>query len=67
VCTALSEEQEMVVNQALQGGLADQVFVEAFKLQIRRCDIATLCDRTWLNDQVYDFYVCIWGDILWKL
>jgi len=54
----------MVVNQALQGGLADQVFVEAFKLQIRRCDIATLCDRTWLNDQVYDFYVCIWGDIL---
>jgi len=49
----------MVLNQALQGESADQVFVEAFKLQICRCDIATLSGRKWLNDMVVGVVVVV--------
>jgi len=48
----LNGEQEMVVNQAVRGGSADQVLVEGFKLQICRRDIVTLSGLNWLNDEV---------------
>lgn len=50
--TELTDEQEAVVNRSLKGGPADQVLVEAFRLQICRRDIATLFGLNWLNDEV---------------
>lgn len=53
----LSDEQEMIVTQALRGGSSDQVLVEGFKLQICRRDIFTLSGLNWLNDEVINFYM----------
>jgi len=55
----LNEEQEMVVNQAVRGGSADQVLVEGFKLQICRRDIVTLSGLNWLNDEVCVSYLAL--------
>jgi len=55
----LNEEQEMVVNQAVRGGSADQVLVEGFKLQICRRDIVTLSGLNWLNDEVCVSYLTL--------
>lgn len=54
IVAELSEEGEAVVNRALEGGPADQVLVEGFKLQISRRDIITLSGLNWLNDEVSD-------------
>ncbi|PVD30722.1 hypothetical protein C0Q70_09997 [Pomacea canaliculata] len=53
----LTEEMERVINKAFDGGPPTQILSEAFRLQIRRSDIATLHGLNWLNDEVINFYM----------
>lgn len=49
---------ERVINKAFDGGPPTQILSEAFRLQIRRSDIATLHGLNWLNDEVSKCTLC---------
>ncbi|XP_055494171.1 sentrin-specific protease 2-like [Leucoraja erinacea] len=47
------------VRKALDYGELDEVVSTGFKLKITRKDISTLCNYSWLNDEVINFYMCL--------
>ncbi|XP_078259869.1 sentrin-specific protease 2-like [Rhinoraja longicauda] len=47
------------VRRALDYGEPDEVVSTGFKLKITRKDISTLCNYSWLNDEVINFYMCL--------
>ncbi|XP_078407762.1 sentrin-specific protease 2-like isoform X1 [Cetorhinus maximus] len=47
------------VRKALDYGEPDEVLSTGFKLRITRKDIGTLCNFSWLNDEVINFYMCL--------
>ncbi|XP_013178767.1 PREDICTED: sentrin-specific protease 1-like isoform X1 [Papilio xuthus] len=53
----LSPEQEQLIKRALGPGPLDQVFVQKFRMSIRRRDLQTLSGLNWLNDEVINFYM----------
>ncbi|XP_078084969.1 sentrin-specific protease 2-like isoform X3 [Mustelus asterias] len=50
----LTERMVEAVRKALDCGEPDEVLSTGFKLRITRKDIGTLCNHSWLNDEVAD-------------
>ncbi|XP_055845072.1 uncharacterized protein LOC129911334 isoform X2 [Episyrphus balteatus] len=55
----ITPEHEAIIKGALFGGPADQMLISKFNMSITRRDIATLMGKTWLNDEVINFYMCL--------
>lgn len=53
----LTPEHEAIIKNAVFGGSADQMLISKFNMSITRRDIATLLGKTWLNDEVINFYM----------
>lgn len=53
----LTEEQDALVDNALNGMRQDELLVDEFNIPIRRRDIETLAGLNWLNDEVIFFYM----------
>uniref|UniRef100_UPI00398EB149 LOW QUALITY PROTEIN: sentrin-specific protease 2 n=1 Tax=Pristiophorus japonicus TaxID=55135 RepID=UPI00398EB149 len=54
-----TEKMAEEVRKALDYGEPDEVLSTGFKLRITRKDISTLCNYSWLNDEVINFYMCL--------
>ncbi|KAG4106626.1 cysteine proteinase [Neocallimastix lanati (nom. inval.)] len=52
----LSDEALEEINYAKGQGPADEILIEGFNIPIKRCDIRTLINGKWLNDEVINFY-----------
>ena len=48
----LTEEMEAKIDRALVPNPRDEVLSDHLRLSVRRADIQTLADSTWLNDEV---------------
>lgn len=53
----LTPEHEAIIKNAAFGGPADQMLISKFSMSITRRDISTLLGKTWLNDEVINFYM----------
>lgn len=53
----LTPEHEAIIKTAVFGGPPDQMLISKFNMSITRRDIATLLGKTWLNDEVINFYM----------
>ena len=53
----LTADMQNVINAALIPRPPSEVLVEAFGLSIKRHDMHTLADRSWLNCEVINFYM----------
>jgi sentrin-specific protease 1 len=53
----LTQDMEEMIQNALYPHPPNEVLVEAFRLQIKRCDMNTLAGLNWLNDEVINFYM----------
>ena len=51
----ITSEMKSVIGRAL--ATEEEVLVSANKIDIRKADIATLCEPNWLNDSIIDFYM----------
>ncbi|XP_055910942.1 sentrin-specific protease 1 isoform X2 [Eupeodes corollae] len=54
---AITPEHEAIIKGALFGGPPDQMLISKFNMSITRRDISTLFGKTWLNDEVINFYM----------
>ncbi|GAB1603476.1 sentrin-specific protease 1-like [Argonauta hians] len=55
----ISEVMRREIDSALRPYPAEDVLVDAFRIQLKRQDMATLSGLTWLNDAVINFYMCM--------
>ena len=52
----LTEAMEKRIKEALEGGPDEEILVTEFNITLRRLDIKTLKDLSWVNDEVINFY-----------
>ncbi|XP_029642076.1 sentrin-specific protease 1 [Octopus sinensis] len=55
----IDELMQRDIDAALRPYPADDVLVDAFRIQLKRQDMATLSRLNWLNDAVINFYMCM--------
>lgn len=62
VVSPLAKEQLHIVEQYWRSGRSNQPVVSGFSIDITCKDLLTLSDRSWLNDNVIDFYLSLVTD-----
>ncbi|XP_029637096.1 uncharacterized protein LOC115212363 isoform X1 [Octopus sinensis] len=56
---SFGKEGILEVERALQPVPPEEVLTQGFRINIKRCDMATLVGANWLNDEIINFYMNI--------